>query len=87
MKVVWLILKICIDMCKHHHHPNITNTFPGSVTLIITMHISYGICPLKYWPTQRNQSAVLGEVSQYHRVQFVCKRTDIVLLQGYVAVI
>jgi len=32
-----------MDMCKHHLHPNITYTFPGSVTLTITMHISYGI--------------------------------------------
>lgn len=76
-KVVWWILKICVDMYKHHLHPNITYTFPGSVTLIITMHISYGICPMKYWPLQRNKSAVLEEVPQYCRIQFVCKRTDI----------
>lgn len=49
MEVVWQVLKICMNTCKYHLHPNITYTFLGSFTLVITVHILYGIFPLKYW--------------------------------------
>ena len=68
-KFVWISVNTIFIQISH--------MFPDSVTLIITMHISYGICPMKYWPLQRNKSTLLEEVPQYCRIQFVCKRTDI----------